>query len=113
MEMTLCPAQKAAFDGLSGALTDGNVFILSSETGLGKTTVLQALHRRIGGAYLTAKDLLDAMRSQHPLAIEETFEEIVLAALQAHDTVILDDLNLITEVTGGCHSYPRSGFINA
>lgn len=113
MEPTLCPAQQVAFDALFGALSDGNVFVLSGDTGTGKTTVLRALHRQTGGAYLNAKDFLDAVRSRHPLAIEEAFEEIVLAALQAHDVVIVDDLNLLTDVVGGCHSYPRSGLINA
>src|SRR5260370_28639424 len=106
MESTLCPAQQTAFDALSGALADGNVFVLSGGTGMGKTTVLQALHRKTGGAYLTIKDFLDAMRPRHPLAVEETFEEMILAALQAHDAVIVDDLNLITDVVGGCGACP-------
>jgi SpoVK/Ycf46/Vps4 family AAA+-type ATPase len=113
MELTLCPAQQSAFNALSGALSDGNVFVLSGGSGMGKTTLLRALHRQIGGAYLTAKDFLDAMRSQHPLSIEEAFEEIVLAALQAHDSVIVDDLNLVTDVVGGCGTYPRARLINA
>src|SRR4029453_11111148 len=85
MELMLCPAQQTAFDALSGALGDGNVFVLSGDSGKGKTTVLRALHRQTGGAYLTARDFLDAMRLRHPLAIEEAFEELVLAALQSHD----------------------------
>src|SRR5947207_1205532 len=113
MELTLCPAQQTAFDALTAALADGNVFVLSGGTGQGKTTVLRAVHRQTGGAYLAARDFLDAMRSRHPLAIEEAFEEIVLAALQANDFVVVDDLNLITDVVGGCGAYPRAGLINA
>jgi ATP-dependent 26S proteasome regulatory subunit len=112
METSLCPAQQHAFDRLSSALPDGCVFVLSGGAGMGKTTVLRALHRQAGGAFLTSKDLVDALRPRHPLAVEETFEELVMSALRAHDQVIVDDLHLLTDVVGGCRFYPRSGLID-
>lgn len=113
METSLCPAQQAAFHGLASALPDGNVFVLSGGDGMGKTTVLRALHRQVGGAFLNIKDLIDALRPHHPLAIEETFDELVMAALRAHDHVIVDDLHLVAGVAiGGCGFYPRSGLLN-
>jgi SpoVK/Ycf46/Vps4 family AAA+-type ATPase len=113
MTTSLCPAQQHAFDSLTSALGDGNVFVLSGAAGTGKTTLLRFLHRHVGGAYLKIKDLVDALRPRHPLAIEETFEELVLAALREHDHVIVDDLHLVTEVVGSCGSYPRPGFLDA
>jgi ATP-dependent 26S proteasome regulatory subunit len=112
VETALCPAQQSAFDSLSCALPHGHVFVLSGGTGMGKTTLLRALHRQVGGAFLTIKDLVDALRPRHPLAVEETFEELVMAALLAHDHVIVDDLHLVADVVGGCGAYPRSGFLN-
>jgi shikimate kinase len=113
MTTQLCPAQQRAFDRLVSALPDASVFVLSGSTGAGKTTVLRALHQRIGGAFLSMKDLVNAMRSRHPLALEETLEQLVLDALHAHDHVIVDDLHLIANVVGGCGAYPRSGFLDA
>ena len=112
METSLCPTQQHTFDRLSSALAHGHVFVVSGDAGMGKTTVLRTLHRQVGGAFLTIKDLVDALRPRHPLAIEETFEELVMSALLGHDHVIVDDLQLVADVVGGCNSYPRSGFLN-
>ena len=112
METSLCPAQQKAFDLLSSLLPEGNVFVLTGSVGMGKTTVLRALHRQVGGAFLSIKDLVDALRPRHPLALEETFAEVVMAAMLAHDHVILDDLNLVADVVNGCGAYPRAGFLN-
>jgi ATP-dependent 26S proteasome regulatory subunit len=113
MEIALCPAQQHAFDALSSALPDGHVFVLSGGAGAGKTTVLRALHARTGGAFLGMRALFEAHRSRHPLALEETFERLVLDALSANDTVLVDDLNQLTDVVTGCHFYPRSGLLDA
>lgn len=82
---------------------------------MGKTTLLQELHRQQGGAFLNMRDFVDRLQSRHPLALEETFERMVMEALREHDTVILDDLHLITAVGSGCYgnAYPRPQFLNA
>jgi SpoVK/Ycf46/Vps4 family AAA+-type ATPase len=112
MQTCLSPVQQHVFDSLTSALEDGNVFVLSSGCGMGKTTLLRALHRQIGGSYLTIKHLVDALRPRNPLAIEETFEELVLAALREHDHVIVDDLDLVSDVVEDCGSYPRPRFLD-
>jgi predicted AAA+ superfamily ATPase len=113
MEISLCPAQQHAFDALSSSLPDGHVFVLSGGCGMGKTTVLRALHAAMGGAFLGMRNFLGAMRPRHPLALEETFESMVLDALAGHDVVIVDDLNLLSDVDSGCGGYPRPGFQQA
>jgi ABC-type transport system involved in cytochrome c biogenesis ATPase subunit len=40
MTTQLCPVQQQAFDALSSGLSAGNVFVLSGDNGMGKTTVL-------------------------------------------------------------------------
>jgi transitional endoplasmic reticulum ATPase len=53
-----------------------------------------------------------ALRLRHPLAIEETLEELLEAAFQSSDHVYLDDLSLLASVTsGGCGAYPRPNFL--
>jgi transitional endoplasmic reticulum ATPase len=108
----LCPAQQRVFDDLSADLDVGDVFVLHGETGMGKTTVLRQLHRAGGGAFLTVKDVVDATRRQHPLAIEEAFEQLVMQALQTHDRVLVDDLHLLSTLLTCCHFYPRQGFFH-
>ncbi len=112
MADNLCPAQQQAYDALLRLLAVGNVFVLSGSTGAGKTTVLREVHRQLGGAFLNMKDFIDAIRERHPLALEETFEQMVMEALTTHDSVIVDDLNLLND-TVCCNYYPRSGFMDA
>jgi transitional endoplasmic reticulum ATPase len=112
MTIQLCPAQQQGLDGLLRLLPIGSVFAFSGATGSGLTTVLHEVHRSIGGVFLPMKDLLDGLRGQHPLALEETFEQLVMKALARNDTVILDDVDLLDEViNSGCRSYPRGGLL--
>lgn len=111
--MHLTPAQQTAFNGLRHALSINPIALLWGESGSGKTTVLHALEREFGARLLTLKDLLNAMRSQHPLALEETFEQIVLDALDQSDCVIIDDVDVLESVVGGCRSYPRAQWLEA
>jgi len=109
----LCPAQEQCFRKLWQLLSLSNVIVLYCNTGLGRTTVLRNLHARMGGAYLNMTDFVEAIRHRHPVALEETFERLVLDAYAKHDVVIVDDLHLLTRATGNCnHFYPRSGFLN-
>src|SRR5262245_8222014 len=114
MAVELSPSQREAYERLLEALRVGNVFLFWAGTGMGKTTVLQAVHRRQGGIFLNMGHFMEAMRTRRPLALEETFEELVMAGLQAHDCVIVDDLHLLTEVVAGnCMLYPRRGLLDA
>jgi hypothetical protein len=112
METQHSPAQRRAFDGLACGLAHNHVFVLSGDTGVGKTTVLRAVHRKVCGAFLTMRDFLDAHKARHPFALEETFNGLVLDALTAHDHVIVDDLHLLAGVVNGCGAYPRDGLLN-
>ena len=84
-----------------------------SKPGRGRTTVLKDLHAALGGAFVTIQDFVDALLKRHPLAMEEAYFELLLAALQQHDTVIVDDLQLPTAIMKGCGFYLRSGLLDA
>lgn len=116
MMSTLSPTQQKEFDRLAYALQVGSAVALWGGTGTGKTTILQQLHRVRGGKFLNMKDFVEAMRGQHPLAVEETFERLMMDALIQNDTVILDDLHLLYDVVCGCgydNAYPRAKFLDA
>jgi SpoVK/Ycf46/Vps4 family AAA+-type ATPase len=110
----LSPAQQSAFDGLRRARSINPIALLWGNHGSGKTTVLEELQHESGGRLLTLKDLLSAMRSRHPLALEETFEQVVLEAFDSESCVLIDDLDVLENVGGGCGSaYPRPGWLAA
>jgi SpoVK/Ycf46/Vps4 family AAA+-type ATPase len=109
----LCAAQQQAFDSMLRLLPLGNVFVLYGHPGSGKSTVLHTLHQELQGAFLNMKDFIDAMRDRHPLAFEETFEQMVMDALRANEIVILDDLHLLNNVVGCNGGYPRLRFLDA
>lgn len=98
---------------LARALPAGNVFVLWSALGMGKTTLVNEAHRQLGGAVVTMDDLFEAMKSRHPLALEETFQQLVKTALEQNEIVFVDDLHLLMNVisSAGCGSYPRSGLL--
>jgi transitional endoplasmic reticulum ATPase len=112
MVTQLCPAQERAFTGLMAGVQFGNV-VLHGGTGMGKTTVLRRLHAEIGGAFLTMKELVDAMQARDPFSLEETFGQIVMEALKANPVVIIDDFDLLGNVVAGCSNYPRVNFLYA
>lgn len=112
----LCPAQRAAFRKLLDGHAVANILCLNAGDGMGKTTLLRALHEVVGGQFLTIREFVEDMHGQHPLALEETFTRLLFDALASHDTVIVDDLHLITSVVNGGYcsaAYPRSGYLNA
>lgn len=109
----LCPAQQVLFDSLMQGLQIGSIFRVFGHGGRGRTTVLREVHRHTGGAFLNIKDFLESASLKHPLAIEETFYNMVLDALKAHPTVIVDDVHLLDLGSFGCHAYPRTGYMNS
>ena len=99
MSVQLCPSQQRGYDELRRLLPLGNVFALTAGAGLGRTTVLRQLHRDLGGALLGMQHFTDTLRQRNPVALEETFEQLVLDALCEHDAVFVDDLALLSVVT--------------
>jgi ATP-dependent 26S proteasome regulatory subunit len=109
----LLPAQQKAFDSLNHGLAGHHVAVLAGRSGIGKTTILRALHARTGGAYITSRDFIEASTSRHPLALEETVYQVLKAALAAHKTVIVDDFHPISLVACCTQAYPRQNYLAA
>jgi predicted AAA+ superfamily ATPase len=112
--MQLSPTQQSAFDHLLQSLPLFNFVGVVGAAGAGRTAVLRKLHAEVGGRYLTMKDYIDALRPQHPLALEETLEALLMQSLQNHEHVFVDDLSVVANVTSaGCGAYPRAGLLTA
>jgi len=114
--LSLCPAQKTAFEYLLEALPIGNVFVVWSGTGMGRTTMLESLHAKQGGELLRMKDYVEELRQHDPLAMEEVLDQILVRALKRSDLVMIDDLDLVYDVICGCgygSAYPRGKYVEA
>ena len=108
-KIQLCPAQQSVLESLLKGLPIGSIFRVWGGIGRGKTTVTKEVQKQTGGAFLGMEDFVAASSLKHPMALEETLYNLVLAALKAHPVVILDDLHLLDLFSAGCHFYPRSG----
>lgn len=112
MNIQLCPVQQQAFDTLIRQRSLNRIFELFSPSGNGCSTVLQQLHRALGGTLLQMRDFVDQLQQKHPLALEETFEQLVMTALTRNSVVLIDDLHLFNQIVLCSHAYPRSGLLN-
>jgi transitional endoplasmic reticulum ATPase len=111
-KIRLCPAQQRTFDSLSAGLQIGAIFRLCGGVGRGKSIILKELHRRVGGAFLSMKDFVEASAKTHPLSLEETFYQCVSSALNANSTVFIDDVHL-WDLSHCGHFYPRRGYFDS
>lgn len=109
---TLAPSQARALRDALAALKDTSLLSIWTGPGRGRTTVLKALHKKTGGAFLTMKDYFDRLASEDPIAIEETFQRFVLSALKKNAVVYLDDLHLLHDSICCSYNYPRKGLLD-
>lgn len=110
--VTLTPVQKAAANELLKSLSPGFAFVLRSDTGAGRTTVLKHIHATVSGAWLGMRQFIDMLMVRRPDAIEQAFVEMLEDAIGTHPVVILDDLQLVTAITNS-YEYKRRGLLNA
>jgi transitional endoplasmic reticulum ATPase len=110
---TLSPSQKKAYDEALANIASTSLVVVWGDSGLGRTTILRALHAKTGGAFLTMRTYVEKMAHQHPLAFEETFQALVLRALKKNRTVYVDDLHLLSSVVCCGYAYPRKDFLDA
>jgi transitional endoplasmic reticulum ATPase len=112
-QQPLLPAQQQAFDTLERAAKSDHVAEFSARSGAGKTTILRALHERLGGVLLTSADFIEASADRHPLALDETAYLVLSEALRENSVVIVDDFHFISQVACCSHAYPRNNFLPA
>jgi ATP-dependent 26S proteasome regulatory subunit len=109
----LLPAQQQALDKLERQVRAHHVTSLMGRPGAGKTTILRALQDRIGGAYLTTRQFIEASRDRHPLALDETVYDVLHEALSSNVAVLVDDFHLVSIVSCCAHGNPRLNLLAA
>jgi transitional endoplasmic reticulum ATPase len=111
MSHALLPAQQKALESLERAIATQHVAVLNGRSGAGRTTILRALHDKIGGRYLTSRNFIERSATAHPLALDETVYGVLREALDASNAVIVDDFHFVAMVSCCSHSYPRQNFL--
>lgn len=109
----LLPAQQKALDNLERHVRAHHVTSLMGRPGAGKTSILRALHERVGGAYLTTRQFIEASSDRHPLALDETVYNVLHQALSSHGAVLVDDFHLVAIVSCCAHGNPRLNLLAA
>jgi AAA+ superfamily predicted ATPase len=89
----------------------GSIVLLAGGWGSGRSTVLHALHQRLGGRLLTARDVLRPQVSNHPFKFEEVFFQLLNEVLEQHETVLVDDFDSVVWFTSS-HGAPRSQLLH-
>jgi hypothetical protein len=104
---TLSPTQQKARKALVAAIARPGLSALAADSGMGRTTILGTLGADHETARLDVRDFMAALGRHHPLALEETWHEIVTAALANAQLVLFDDFQLILNVCAMGHEYLR------
>jgi transitional endoplasmic reticulum ATPase len=110
--LRLSPTQQSAFEGVVLGLERGCVVVLRDMASDGKTTVLNHVRGRVGGARVGFYDFLNRLALRSPNAMEEAFLEMTEEALACTDLLIVDDLNRVKGVLDNCNN-PRAGLFEA
>lgn len=110
--IALCPAQQDALQGVRRALKVGCMAELHGGSCCGKTLVLGELQREYGGVLLGASDFLRVARKSHPHAIDDAVVEFIAGKLRVEPAVIVDDLDSLSSIFGGCGHWPRPGLFD-
>jgi ATP-dependent 26S proteasome regulatory subunit len=111
--LQLLPAQQQALDKLERNVRAHHVTSLMGRAGAGKTSILRVLHERLGGAYLTTRQFIEASSNSHPLALDETVYKVLYEALSSNPAVLVDDFHLVAIVSCCAHGNPRLNLLAA
>jgi transitional endoplasmic reticulum ATPase len=109
----LLPTQQKALEQLERELDARHVAVLLGRPGVGKTTILRALHRKQKGKYLTTKSVIEAMSTANPLALDETVYSLLSGVLESRRAVIIDDFHVVALVSCCSPANPRPNFLAA
>lgn len=88
----LFPAQRKAAERIMDLLPCSGIVLITAPSGGGMTTLLTALHKRLGGMLITDSVLLNEALKFGPLSFFEAAAKMFQAALKENDLIIVDTL---------------------
>ncbi len=109
---TLTPSQKIAFEAAMAAHRSNALVLVESEPGMGKSTVLRAMHAETGGRYLDAQTVMRAHARSAATDYEKVVFDVIRDAFDQDDVVYYDDISEFQELSGNAR-YARWGLFDA
>ena len=88
----LTPSQQSVFDIAMAAVSSNAAVLVEGEPGMGKTTVLKAMHAQTGGTFLDAGDILRAHARSSAAEYEQVVYDTIHAAIESSDVVYYDNV---------------------
>ena len=88
----LTPSQQIAFDKAIAASDSAAIVLIEGEMGMGKSTILKAMHRQTGGKFLDAEDILRAHARSEPQEYEQVVFDTIRDAIEGYDIVYYDNV---------------------
>jgi SpoVK/Ycf46/Vps4 family AAA+-type ATPase len=88
----LTPSQQLAFDKAMAAFASNSIVLVESEAGMGKSSILRAMHRQTGGKFLDAEDILRAHARSEPQEYEQVVYDTIRDAIKGYDIVYFDNV---------------------
>ncbi len=76
----------------------GDFAVLQDYGSDGKSTVLDYVHREMGGIRIGVREFLLQLADHSPIAVEDAFLELIDSKLEESDLLIVDDLQLVKRV---------------
>jgi transitional endoplasmic reticulum ATPase len=111
---TLSPTQEKVVANLLESLAFGRIMVIWGGSGFGKTTMLTKLREAKfpDAPMLSTIDFLSVMQDRDPFALEEAYADMLLKALDQHETLLVDDLHLLNDVLCCSYQYPRKDYFD-
>ena len=109
-KFSLCPVQSEALYFLTHWQADTPILHLSASDSLGRTTVLKEFQRQSGAHWIDVRPFVESVAAGHPMAMEDAAWRVLMAAIEEHSHIIVDDFQLLFEFAMGCSGYPRSSY---
>lgn len=84
--------------------------ITQASDSLGRTTVLKKFQRQSGAHWIDVRPFVASVAAGHPMAMEDAAWRVLMAAIEEHSHIIVDDFHLLFEFAVGILGYLRSSY---
>jgi transitional endoplasmic reticulum ATPase len=107
----LSPAQEKLAGQVLAAIRVCPIVVVRCRGGMGRSSILRSVRDRLGESMAGVCHFLRLLKDRQPIAIEETFADLIEDALNRQEVLIFDDLHLVQRVVED-YSYPRQELLD-
>jgi transitional endoplasmic reticulum ATPase len=111
LRRSLSPAQERFAEEVFAAISAFPLVAVRCKDGMGRSSILRGVRDRLEAPMIGVCQIISLLKNRDPLAIEETFVEMVESFLEGNEVLIIDDLHLLKRVVDD-YSYPRQQLLD-